>query len=97
MKDAGITVTCLMSGATATNFFERADMLDTKVGSATADQRRPYSLGRRYPGRRIRSAGTMKSPPPPSWNGHICAWQPPLGQRLYSDGSNIESDHVYHR
>ena len=33
LKDTGITVTCLMPGATDTHFFERADMLDTKVGS----------------------------------------------------------------
>jgi short-subunit dehydrogenase len=37
VKDAGITVTCLMPGATETDFFERADMLDTKVGSAKKD------------------------------------------------------------
>jgi short-subunit dehydrogenase len=33
LKDTGITVTCLMPGATETDFFERADMADTKVGS----------------------------------------------------------------
>jgi short-subunit dehydrogenase len=33
LKDTGITVTCLMPGATETDFFERADMMDTKVGS----------------------------------------------------------------
>jgi short-subunit dehydrogenase len=33
LKDAGVTVTCLMPGATETDFFERAEMLDTKVGS----------------------------------------------------------------
>ncbi|HEX4341566.1 MAG TPA: SDR family NAD(P)-dependent oxidoreductase [Polyangiaceae bacterium] len=33
MKGTGVTVTCLMPGATETEFFERADMLDTKVGS----------------------------------------------------------------
>jgi short-subunit dehydrogenase len=33
MKDTGVTVTCLMPGATETEFFERADMLDTKVGA----------------------------------------------------------------
>jgi short-subunit dehydrogenase len=32
LKDTGLTVTCLMPGATDTEFFERADMLDTKVG-----------------------------------------------------------------
>ena len=34
LEDAGISVTCLMPGATETQFFERADMLDTQVGSA---------------------------------------------------------------
>jgi short-subunit dehydrogenase len=33
LKHSGITVTCLMPGATETDFFERADMMDTKVGS----------------------------------------------------------------
>jgi short-subunit dehydrogenase len=33
LKDNGVTVTCLMPGATETEFFARADMLDTKVGS----------------------------------------------------------------
>ena len=33
LKDSGVTITCLMPGATDTHFFERADMLDTKVGS----------------------------------------------------------------
>lgn len=32
-KDTGITVTCLMPGPTDTEFFARADMLDTKVGT----------------------------------------------------------------
>jgi short-subunit dehydrogenase len=37
LKDTGVTVTCLMPGATETEFFERADMLDTKVGQAQKD------------------------------------------------------------
>jgi short-subunit dehydrogenase len=37
LKDTGVTVTCLMPGATETDFFERADMLDTKVGSEKKD------------------------------------------------------------
>jgi short-subunit dehydrogenase len=37
LKDTGVTVTCLMPGATETDFFERADMLDTKVGTAKKD------------------------------------------------------------
>ncbi|SFP38146.1 SDR family oxidoreductase [Variovorax sp. 770b2] len=32
LKDSGVTVSCLMPGPTDTEFFERADMLDTKVG-----------------------------------------------------------------
>jgi uncharacterized protein len=37
LKDTHVTVTCLMPGATATEFFERADMLDTKVGQEEKD------------------------------------------------------------
>jgi len=38
LRDTAITVTVLMPGATETEFFKRADMLDTKVGtSAKAD------------------------------------------------------------
>src|SRR3954468_22989303 len=33
LKDSGVSVTCLMPGATDTDFFARADMLDTKVGA----------------------------------------------------------------
>ncbi|TQS45602.1 SDR family NAD(P)-dependent oxidoreductase [Cryptosporangium phraense] len=34
LKDTGVTVTSLMPGPTDTNFFERADMMDTKVGAS---------------------------------------------------------------
>jgi short-subunit dehydrogenase len=37
LKETEITVTCLMPGATETEFFERADMLDTKVGTQEKD------------------------------------------------------------
>jgi len=37
LKDSGVTVTCLMPGATDTEFFERADMMDTKVGQGAKD------------------------------------------------------------
>jgi short-subunit dehydrogenase len=37
IKDSGVTVTCLMPGATETDFFERADLLDTKVGQGKKD------------------------------------------------------------
>lgn len=37
LSDTDITVTCLMPGATETEFFKRADMLDTKVGTDKKD------------------------------------------------------------
>jgi len=37
LKDTGVTVTCLMPGPTETEFFERADMMDTKVGTEEKD------------------------------------------------------------
>jgi short-subunit dehydrogenase len=37
LKDTAVTVTCLMPGATDTEFFERADMMDTKVGVSEKD------------------------------------------------------------
>jgi len=37
LRDTDITVTCLMPGATETEFFRRADMLDTKVGTEKKD------------------------------------------------------------
>jgi uncharacterized protein len=33
LQDTGVTVTCLMPGVTDTEFFERAGMMDTKVGT----------------------------------------------------------------
>jgi short-subunit dehydrogenase len=37
LKDSGVTVSCLMPGATDTEFFKRADMEDTKVGAGKKD------------------------------------------------------------
>jgi short-subunit dehydrogenase len=37
LKASGVTVTCLMPGATETEFFERADMMDTKIGQSSKD------------------------------------------------------------
>jgi uncharacterized protein len=37
LKDTGVTVTCLMPGATDTEFFERAGMVDTKIGQSKKD------------------------------------------------------------
>ena len=37
LRDTRITVTCLTPGATETKFFERADMMDTNVGTSKKD------------------------------------------------------------
>ena len=37
LKDTDVTITALMPGPTETEFFERADMLDTKVGADDKD------------------------------------------------------------
>jgi len=37
LKDSGVTVTCLMPGATETNFFRRAEMVDTETGQSQKD------------------------------------------------------------
>jgi NAD(P)-dependent dehydrogenase (short-subunit alcohol dehydrogenase family) len=34
LKDTDVTVTCLMQGATETEFFDRAEMGDTKIGAS---------------------------------------------------------------
>ncbi|MBX2994300.1 MAG: SDR family NAD(P)-dependent oxidoreductase [Bdellovibrionaceae bacterium] len=37
VKESGVTITALQPGATDTNFFARADMLDTKAGASEKD------------------------------------------------------------
>ena len=37
LKDSGVTVSCLMPGATETEFFKEADMSDTKIGQMKKD------------------------------------------------------------
>jgi short-subunit dehydrogenase len=37
LEDTNVTITSLMPGPTETEFFERADMLDTKVGTDDKD------------------------------------------------------------
>ncbi len=44
LKGSGVTVTCLMPGATETDFFERADMMDTKVGQS--DKQSPEDVAK---------------------------------------------------
>jgi short-subunit dehydrogenase len=47
LKDTGVTVTCLMPGVTDTAFFERAGLLDTKLGAKDnkADPRKVAEAG----------------------------------------------------
>jgi short-subunit dehydrogenase len=42
LRDTRITVTCLMPGATETEFFLRADMMDTQVGQAKKENRQTW-------------------------------------------------------
>jgi short-subunit dehydrogenase len=37
LRGTQVTVTCLMPGATETEFFQRAEMMDTKIGTAEKD------------------------------------------------------------
>jgi uncharacterized protein len=37
LRDSGVTVTCLMPGPTETEFFQRADLMDSQVGTAEKD------------------------------------------------------------
>lgn len=37
LKESGVTVSCLMPGATETEFFKRADLMDTAIGQANKD------------------------------------------------------------
>jgi short-subunit dehydrogenase len=37
LQEYGVTVTCLMPGPTETEFFERAELMDTKVGQSKKD------------------------------------------------------------
>ena len=45
LKETGVTVTCLMPGATETEFFERADLTDTKIGQSKKDD--PVSVAQK--------------------------------------------------
>jgi short-subunit dehydrogenase len=44
LKDSGVTVTCLMPGATETEFFRRADLMDTRIG--TEDKADPADVAK---------------------------------------------------
>jgi short-subunit dehydrogenase len=57
LKGSGVTVTCLMPGATETEFFARADMLDTKVGQSKKDN--PADVAKTGFDAMIRGAGDV--------------------------------------
>jgi short-subunit dehydrogenase len=46
IKDSEVTLTCLMPGVTDTDFFARADMLDTKVGADEDKKMDPAEVAR---------------------------------------------------
>jgi short-subunit dehydrogenase len=46
LKDSPVTISCLMPGATDTEFFERAGMMDTKVGTDDKLQMKPDEVAR---------------------------------------------------
>ncbi|MBE7158750.1 MAG: SDR family NAD(P)-dependent oxidoreductase, partial [Rhodospirillales bacterium] len=46
LQDTGITVTALQPGPTNTNFFERADLGDTKAGTEGKQESQPYEVAR---------------------------------------------------
>lgn len=46
LKDTGVTVTALLPGATETEFFERADLTDTKVGAPDAKRDDPAMVAK---------------------------------------------------
>ena len=46
LKDTGVTVTALQPGPTDTDFFERADLGGTKVGTEGKEQSEPYAVAK---------------------------------------------------
>ncbi len=46
LKDTGVTVTALQPGPTDTNFFNRADLGDTKVGTEGKKESEPYDVAK---------------------------------------------------
>ena len=57
LKESGVTVTCLMPGPTATEFFERADLMDTKIGQSKKDS--PADVARQGYDAMMRGAGDV--------------------------------------
>ena len=86
LKDTNVTVTCLMPGATETEFFRRADMMDTDVGTTEKDdpadgrQRRLRGHDER---RRRRRQRTQEQGPVRGRERHAC-WR--AGRPASEDG-----------
>jgi short-subunit dehydrogenase len=81
LKGSGVTVTCLMPGATETDFFERADMLDTKVGTQKKDD--PASR-----------APSRTSLPPACSPSSTAKWPRPARQRkARKDATRARANH----
>jgi short-subunit dehydrogenase len=59
LKDTNVTVTCLMPGATDTEFFRRAEMMDTDVGTTEKDD--PAEVARNGFDAMIRGEGDVVS------------------------------------
>jgi short-subunit dehydrogenase len=57
LAGTGVTVTCLMPGATETDFFETADMLDTRMGQAKKDD--PAMVARKGFAAMMKGAGDV--------------------------------------
>jgi short-subunit dehydrogenase len=85
LKDAGVSVTCLMPRATETDFFERADMMDTKAGQQRKDDAAKVAQtfhammkgeGDSWPdGTTSCSLRSRTSRPPASWRNCTAAWR----------------------
>ena len=46
LKDTGVTVTALQPGPTDTNFFDRAGLSDTKIGTEGKKDSQPYDVAK---------------------------------------------------
>ncbi|WBB80897.1 SDR family NAD(P)-dependent oxidoreductase [Micromonospora sp. WMMD882] len=64
LKDTGVTVTALMPGPTDTEFFDRAEMNDTKVGAGKKDDPRTVAeqgFAAMMKGEQAEAAGSLKN------------------------------------
>ena len=59
LKNSGVTVTCLMPGPTDTEFFKRADLMDTRVGQGAKDD--PAAVAKAGFDAMMRGAGDVVS------------------------------------